>query len=101
MCGQQDRHAVGELRLAGLVPERVHAEERADRSEGGGQGQERRFGNAPLVVDGPLLVEAVHGERDDVDGDEYRVDEADRHWRQQFNQHVRFLSGSLRTPRTS
>ena len=52
----------GEELVLGLVAEKLHADYAADASADYGKEEEHGFGNAPLVVDGTVFVDA-HGSK--------------------------------------
>ena len=59
-----DRNTDGELLVLGLVSPYLHAEQRTYAATDECQPQESGFGNAPCLVLGTQLVNAVHDEGD-------------------------------------
>ena len=73
---QNGRNAVFEFLVHRLVVPDPHSRPRPYASPNDGQRQKRGFRNAPLGFPGLVFVNAVHDERDGVDGEEISGDAA-------------------------
>jgi hypothetical protein len=63
----QDADAVDEFFMLGFVAEKVHGQEGAQGSPGGGQDQKDFFGDSPAAAFGLKFVVAVDQEGQDID----------------------------------